>query len=113
MKKIVKNVKLKSAIVGSSAGELSAYDKKSIAIYTGIASAALIITAFVNAFMPFLKLDATILDSEFIRITPGNFVTVFLTFLGVLIKKFGTDKSNVFIEQKIEEKTDEKVGESK
>ena len=102
--KKAKNILINHAIVGSGPGTVDAYDVKSAAIYTGIASAAVIITALITAFMPFLKLDATIIETKFIIITPGNFVTVFLTFLGVVIKKFGQDKSNVYIEEKIEKK---------
>jgi hypothetical protein len=84
---------------GSRVGEINKYDISSAAIYTAIASGAVILTALITAFMPFLKLDASIIDTKYITITPGNLVTVFLTFLGVIAKKFGQDRSNIIYDE--------------
>lgn len=82
---------------GSPAGQLSNYDKVSTAIYGVIGFIAVFITEIITKLMPFLKLDVVIVDNQYLALTLGNFITVFLFAIGVLIKKLSQNRTNIVI----------------
>lgn len=93
----------------SSKGQLSKRDKISTIFYAILLVVSTQLPGLINVLAPFLHLDAILLDTRFITLTLGNFITVLLFITGVIAKKMtnnGDQMEKNIVAKYLDNKTD-------